>query len=166
MLDDSISIALDTGHTYGREGRESYGNFAPANTGRFPKECPVTFNVDQHTSGESVMIPAEGCTGPADAVMIYLDLIPVYCREDPFAGTRGHRADSHVMRSASPVLLLPDEHASLTYQTVHPVLGGASGDAGSVLDIGDGKKTMVERELPHQAQVLAPALKHAGHNGL
>jgi hypothetical protein len=35
-----------------------------------------------------------------------------------------------------------------------------------VLDIGDGKKTTIERELSHQAKVLAPVLKHAGHNGL
>jgi len=35
-----------------------------------------------------------------------------------------------------------------------------------VLDIGDGKKTVIESELPHQAQILAPALKHAGHSSL
>jgi hypothetical protein len=98
--------------------------------------------------------------------MVYLNLISVYCREDPFAGTRGHRADSHVMCCASPVLLLPDKHTPFPYQAVHPVLRSASGDAGSVPDIGYGKKTTIEGELPHQAQVLTPALKHAGHNGL
>jgi hypothetical protein len=122
--------------------------------------------MDQHTSSEGVMIPAEGCTSPTDAIMIYLDLVPVYCREDPFAGTRGHCTDRYVMRRASPVLFFPDKHTPFPYQPVHPVLRGASGYAGSVLNIGDGKKTTIEGELPHQAQVLTPALKHAGHNGL
>jgi hypothetical protein len=122
--------------------------------------------MDQHTSGEGVMIPTEGCTSSTDAIMIYLDLVPVYCREDPFAGTRGHRTDRHVMRRASPVLFFPDKHAPFPYQPVHPVLRSAAGDAGRVLDIGNGKKTTIERELPHQAQVLTPALKHAGHNCL
>jgi hypothetical protein len=166
VLDHGITITLDTGYTYSRKGRESYGNFAPANPGRFPQESPVTFHTDEHTSCEGMMIPAEGCTSPADAIMIYLDLVPVYCREDPFAGTRGHRTDRHVMRRASPVLFLTDKDTTLPYEPVHPVLRSAAGDAGSVLDISDGKKTTIERELPHQAQVLAPALKHAGHNNL
>jgi hypothetical protein len=33
-----------------------------------------------------------------------------------------------------------------------------------MLDISDGKKTFIERELPHQAEVLAPPFKYAGHN--
>jgi hypothetical protein len=64
------------------------------------------------------------------------------------------------------VLSFPYKDTPLPYQPVHPVLRSAAGDAGCVLDISDGKKTTVERELSHQAQVFAPALKHAGHNGL
>jgi hypothetical protein len=98
--------------------------------------------------------------------MIYLNSVVVNGREDASAGTRGHRTDCHVMRRASAVLFLTDKNAPLLDQPVHPVLRGTAGDAGSVLDIGDGKKTTIEGELPHQAQVLPPSLKHAGHNGL
>jgi hypothetical protein len=166
MLDYHIAITFDTGHPYSRKGRETNRNFAAADTGRFPEESPITFHMDQYTSGKGMMIPAEGCTGSADTVMIYLDLVPVDGREDPFAGTRGHRTDSHVMRRASPVLFFPNKDTPLTYQPVHPVLRSAAGDAGCVLEVSNSKKTTVERELSHQAQVFAPALKHAGHNGL
>jgi hypothetical protein len=86
VLDYCIAFTFDTRHRHGRKGRETNRNFTAANTGRFPEESSVTFNMDQHTSGECMVIPAECCTGPADAVMIYLDIVSIDCREDPFAG--------------------------------------------------------------------------------
>jgi hypothetical protein len=166
MLDYGISISFDTGNTHCRKGREPHGNYAPANPGRFPQECPVTFYTYEHAPCEGMMVPAESCTGTAHAIMIYLNIVTVNGRKDASAGTRGHRTYRNVMRRISPVLFLTDKNATLPDQPVHPVLRGAAGYAGSVLNIGDGKKTTIERELPHQAQVLTSALKHAGHNGL
>jgi hypothetical protein len=166
MLDYCIAITFDPSHSYGRKGRKSNGNFSTAYMGRFPEKRPITFHMDQNTSGKGMMISTKSCTGPTDAVMIYLDFVPIYCRKDPFTGTGGHRTDSHVLRRASAMFFLPDKHTPLPYHPVHPVLRSAAGDAGCVLEVSDGKKTTIERELPHQAQVLAPALKHAGHNGL
>jgi hypothetical protein len=69
------------------------------------------------------------------------------------------------MRCVSPSLRFPQKDAPLPEQAVDPVLRCAPGDAGRQLDISDGEKTIVEGELPHEAQELATAFKHGGHNG-
>jgi hypothetical protein len=98
--------------------------------------------------------------------MINLDMVTINGREDPAAGARGHRTDRNIVCRTSPAFLLAYKNTSLHEQPVHPVLCGAAGDIGGVLDISDGKKPVIEGELPHKAQVLAPALKHAGHSSL
>jgi hypothetical protein len=59
------------------------------------------------------------------------------------------------------VLLLLDNNAPLFEQPVDPVLGCAAGNLRSLLDVGGGKKTFIERKLPHQMEEVPPALKHA-----
>jgi hypothetical protein len=98
--------------------------------------------------------------------MINLDMVTINGREDPAAGTRGHRTDRNIVCCTSSAFRLTYKNTTLPKQPVHPVLCGASGNIGSVLDISDGKKTVVEGKLPHQAQKLTPALKHARHNDL
>jgi hypothetical protein len=98
--------------------------------------------------------------------MVNLDMVTINGREDTAAGTRGHCTDRNIVCRTSPAFLLAYKNTSLDEQPVHPVLGGAAGDIGGVLDISDGKKPVIEGELPHQAKILAPALKHAGHNSL
>jgi hypothetical protein len=134
--------------------------------GTFPQQRTITLHADQYTSCQCMMIPAESCTCPAQAVMINLDMVTINGREDPAAGTRGHRTDRNIVCCTSSAFLLAYKNTPLPKQPVHPVLCGASGNIGSVLDIGYRKKTVIEGELPHQAQVLAPALKHAGHSSL
>jgi hypothetical protein len=98
--------------------------------------------------------------------MINLDIVTINGREDPAAGTRGHCTDCNIVCRTSPAFLLAYKNTPLPKQPVHPVLCGAAGIIGCVLDISDGKKTVIKGELPHQAQILASALKHARHNDL
>jgi hypothetical protein len=98
--------------------------------------------------------------------MINLDMVPVDGGENPAAGTRWHCADRNEMCCISPAFFLADKHASLTKQTVYPVLCGAPGNMRGILDISYRKKTFIQRELPHQAEILTPSFKNGGHNGL
>jgi hypothetical protein len=95
--------------------------------------------------------------------MVYLDVVPVNCSKDPPAGTRGHRTDRDVVCCIPPAFPVAEENTSLAEKPVHPVLCGAAGKGSSTLDISDGKKSIVKSKLPHQAQVLPPSLKYAGH---
>src|SRR5665647_2944209 len=120
----------------------------------------------QDSPRQCMVIATKGCAGPAEALVINLYIIIIDRSKDPAAGTRGHGTDSNIMCRISSPFLLPYENASLDEEPVHPVLGCTAGNTGSMLDIGNSKKTFIKSELPHKAQVLTAALKNGGHNGL
>ena len=53
--------------------------------------------------------------------------------------------------------------SSLFNQTVDPVLGGAPGNSGYLLNISNREIAMFERERPHHLEKLSPPLNDPGH---
>ena len=96
--------------------------------------------------------------------MINFNIIPVHSSKYPPAGAGRYRTYRSIACRTPPALLFAKEYTPFSEQAAHPVLCGAAGNFCYGMDISNRKKTFVERELTHQAQVLAPVFKYARHS--
>jgi hypothetical protein len=110
-----------------------------------------------------MVISAERRTCTTHAFVVYGNIISIHRSKNPLAGTGEHGTDRSIPCRDTPPFLIADKYAPLTQKAINPILCSAPGNAGRFLDIGYGKKALVLRKLPHQAQVIAPVFKYAGH---
>jgi hypothetical protein len=111
-----------------------------------------------------MMESAECSTSPAHTIVIDFHPFTIDSSKEFPTGALGNGADSCIGRSTSSPFTDPHDYTTLANQAVHPILCRAAGDFRNILEVSNGKKAVIESELPHHAEILSPVFKNSGHS--
>jgi len=129
----------------------------------FPEQAPIPVHLHLPATAETVMMPAECCTGTAQTLMHDLHEIPFHCRKNLPTGRPGKGTDCRIpCRHPAPGRFLKN-NTTFRAEPENPVLCSTAGNTGFLLDLLNGEISLFKGKSSHQEQVRTSALNDPLH---